>query len=268
MKGAPNDDPPSCDVPQNCFLLAEREVYNASMSGDLPSRIQFFDRSQDYAVVERRLPHWSQAGTIAFITWRTWDSMPVDVVKRWHVEREQWLRSHLAPRDESTSNRDSVRQGISSRGARGLLSRLRATEPEVYGQFQEFCSNRWHDHLDACHGACVLKRPELSQIVANCLLHFDGDRYDLADFVVMPNHVHVLAAFPDEEAMLQQCDSWKHFTATKINRELGASGRFWQQDDFDHLVRSLEQFEYLRRYIAENPHRANLRPGEFRHYSK
>jgi type I restriction enzyme R subunit len=226
------------------------------MAGQLKTRIQVFDRQQDYAVIERRLPHWSQAGTVAFITWRTWDSMPASVLKRWHDEREEWLRSHLAPRDEA------------SRGARGLLSRFRATNPALLSQFHEFSSNRWNEHLDACHGACVLKRPELSQIVADSLPHFDGTRYDLTDFVVMPNHVHILAAFVDENAMLAQCDSWKHYTAVKINQALGASGRFWQQDDFDHLVRTLEQFEYLRRYIAENPRRANLRPGEFRLFSK
>ena len=53
-----------------------------------------------------------------------------------------------------------------------------------------------------------------------------------------------------------------------VNRKLGLSGRFWQQDGFDHLVRSVEQFEAPRRYIATNPAKARLQKGEFRHYSK
>jgi type I restriction enzyme R subunit len=114
----------------------------------------------------------------------------------------------------------------------------------------------------------VLRRPELSQIVADSLCHFDGDRYELTDFVVMPNHVHLLVAFPDEESLLKQCESWKHFTATQINRRLGRKGRFWQQDGFDHLVRTPERFEELRHYIADNPKRARLGPGEYIHYSK
>jgi REP-associated tyrosine transposase len=114
----------------------------------------------------------------------------------------------------------------------------------------------------------VLRQPALSQIVTDSLLHFDGDRYELTDFVVMPNHVHLLVAFPDEESMLRQCDSWKHFTSTQINPALGRKGHFWQQDGFDHLVRSVEQFEYLRRYIADNSRRARLRPDEYRHLSK
>ncbi|HLQ45609.1 MAG TPA: transposase, partial [Planctomycetaceae bacterium] len=119
-----------------------------------------------------------------------------------------------------------------------------------------------------CYGACVLKRPELSQIVSDSLLKFDGERYELTDLVVMPNHVHLLAAFVSEEGMLDQCEGWKHYQAVQLNRELESSGRFWQQDGFDHLVRSVEQFEALRRYIAANPEKARLQKGEFRHYSK
>lgn len=54
----------------------------------------------------------------------------------------------------------------------------------------------------------------------------------------------------------------------KINRLLGRKGRFWEKDAFDHLVRSPEEFERRRRYIAENPMAAGLRPGEFLHYCR
>ena len=108
----------------------------------------------------------------------------------------------------------------------------------------------------------------LAKVVAESLHKFDGDRYELTEFIIMPNHVHLLAAFADEESMLKQCESGKHFTAHQINRALGQSGRFWQQDGFDHLVRSEEQFYWLRKYIAHNPVKAGLRTGEFLHYSR
>ena len=53
-----------------------------------------------------------------------------------------------------------------------------------------------------------------------------------------------------------QCDSWLHYTAVRINQAIDEKGKFWQQEPFDHLVRNPEQYEYLRRYIAENPHKA------------
>ena len=213
--------------------------------------LQVFDPKTGFGVLERKLPHWSQAGTICFITWRTLDSMPQSVLNRWHADREDWLRRHgINPKSED------------------WRSRLRELDPVLQGEFVRTFSDRWHRSLDACHGECVLKRRELSQIVVDSLMKFDGDRYELTDFVVMPNHVHLLAAFVSEEGTLTQCEGWKHFQAVQINRQLGSSGRFWQQDGFDHLIRSVEQFDALRRYIASNPERANLKTGEFRHYSK
>ncbi|HOV21018.1 hypothetical protein [Ottowia sp.] len=48
------------------------------------------------------------------------------------------------------------------------------------------------DQLDAGHGECLLREPALAQTVENALLHFDGQRYRLLAWVVMPNHVHAL----------------------------------------------------------------------------
>ncbi len=213
--------------------------------------MQVFDPSAGYAVIDRRLPHWTQAGTVCFITWRTNDSMPTSVIRRWHADRDDWLRKHkLDPK------------------SRDWKSQLLQLEPEARFEFMRTFSDRWHRQLDAGHGACVLKDSKLAKIVGDSLLKFDGDRYELTDFVVMPNHVHLMAAFPTEEAMLEQCEGWKHYQATEINREIKSKGRFWQQDGFDHLVRSVEQFEALRRYIADNPLKAGLKPGEYLHYSK
>jgi type I restriction enzyme R subunit len=222
------------------------------MTDPIRSRIQVFDPDQEYAVIERRLPHWAQPGTICFITWRTWDSIPDAVLTIWLAARDDWL----------------VRHGIDSTKL-DWKAQLNSLDQHLVGEFHDLVADRWNAHLDECHGACVLRRAELARIVADSLLKFDGDRYDLTDFVVMPNHVHLLAAFQDEAAMLAQCESWKHFTAVKINRELSRRRkRFWQSDGFDHLVRSVEQFEHLRRYIADNPRCASLVPGQYLHWSK
>jgi len=79
----------------------------------------------------------------------------------------------------------------------------------------------------------------------------------------MPNHVHLLAVFSTPELLKEQCDSWQHFTAVQINQAIGSKGKFWQQEPFDHLVRSVEQYNYLRKYIADNPIKASLKPGEY-----
>ncbi len=72
-----------------------------------------------------------------------------------------------------------------------------------------------------------------------------------------------LAVFPDADQMRTQCDSWLHYTAYKINQQLDRKGKFWQQEPFDHLARSPEQYLYLRQYIADNPAKAGLSPGNY-----
>ena len=113
---------------------------------------------------------------------------------------------------------------------------------------------RWNRCLDALHGAWTSSASpgsHASSLKASVILTVRAT--GLTDYVVMPNHVHLLAAFPDEDAMLTQCESWKHYTAGAMNRVLGRKGRFWQQDEFDHLVRSADAFDHFRRYIADNP---------------
>jgi putative transposase len=98
--------------------------------------------------------------------------------------------------------------------------------------------------------------------------HFSDRRlYALGDYVIMPNHAHVLVWFPESEiSMKLQCRSWKRMSSLGINRLLGRSGHFWQGESYDHIVRSQAQFEHYRRYIAENPLKAKLREGEYTHH--
>mgnify|MGYP000060356218 CR=1 FL=1 len=211
--------------------------------------LHFFDPDEAAAVLYRKLPHWSQAGVVCFITFRTHDSMPREVVEGWHRDRRNWLDEH----------------GVNPHAATWRLDLQQLDRPSQ-NEFYKLFSARWHDELDQCYGACVLKDPLNAKTVADSLLKFDGDRYWQTDFVVMPNHIHLLVVFPDDDAMLRQCEGWKRFTARTINQRGHQSGRFWQQDGFDHLVRSEAQFEYFRRYIADNPRKAGLKSGEFIHY--
>ena len=126
----------------------------------------------------------------------------------------------------------------------------------------------WDRDLDGGLGDCVLRSPALSKIVGDSLMQFHGDRYFMTDYVVMPNHVHLLVAFRDEGALRSQCTAWKRYTGRQINKELRQSGEFWQVEQFDHLVRSPEQFAHYRRYIADNPRRTRIPEGHYRWYSK
>lgn len=48
------------------------------------------------------------------------------------------------------------------------------------------------DILDDGYGCRILREPQTAKMVQDSFLHFDGRRYRLFFWVVMPNHVHVL----------------------------------------------------------------------------
>jgi putative transposase len=102
---------------------------------DLPFHL--FDRDRDVLLIQRSLPHWSQAGAISFITWRTHDSLPQRVLDNWHADRNPWLLEHgIDPGDPSW---------------RQKVERL---DDRLARQFFDQFWNRWHDNPDAGHGAC------------------------------------------------------------------------------------------------------------------
>ena len=207
---------------------------------------EFFDPAGELRVTLGNLPHWFQPEVTYFVTFRTDDSLPAETARLWYARRGDWLQRH------------GIDPGAAGRSA--LLRRLPSAQQR---EFHDTFSRRFMAYLDRGCGACVLKRPELARIVGENLRHFDGQRYQLGDFVVMPNHVHLLARLLGPTDLERQCYSWKKYTATRINRALGRRGRFWHEESFDHLVRSAEELEHRRRYIAENPEEARLHEGEY-----
>jgi len=164
-----------------------------------------FDASESVAHLSGNLPHWRQEDTTYFVTFRTADSLPQEKLDQWLAERTEWLRSNPEPHSE-------------------------AQRREYWKSFPA----RFQHWLDQDHGACVLKWPRLRRIVENALRHFDGERYRLDEFVVMPNHVHALVTLLGKHLLSSIVHSWKSFTATEINGQLNSTGAFWQKESFDH----------------------------------
>jgi putative transposase len=207
---------------------------------------ELFDPEGDIRITAGNLPHWFQPGVTYFVTFRTEDSLPKEVADSWHRRRDDWLKRHQINPASS-----------------GWQAALRELPRDQQVSFHKQFSEEYLALLDKGSGECVLRRPHLAQIVARSLLHFDGVRYFLGDFVVMPNHVHLLVGLIGNTDLEKQCCSWKKFTAVEINRELGRQGRFWQEESFDHLVRSPEAFDWYCRYIAANGQKAGLGSSEY-----
>ncbi len=112
--------------------------------------------------------------------------------------------------------------------------------------------------LDVGHGECWLQRQEIAGIVQNALFHFDGERYRLIAWCIMPNHVHVLIETRAGHPLAAVVHSWKSFTAKAINQSLGRSGEVWQREYFDRYIRDDRHLQAAIDYIESNPVKARL----------
>jgi REP element-mobilizing transposase RayT len=108
-------------------------------------------------------------------------------------------------------------------------------------------------------GPLFLQRPEIADLVVAALRNGDDQfhRYQLHAFVVMPNHVHMLVT--PRVVATRWLGPLKGFTSHQANELMGVHGRaFWQDESYDHLVRSDVEFERIRAYIERNPVTAGL----------
>jgi putative DNA methylase len=96
-------------------------------------------------------------------------------------------------------------------------------------------------------------------------------RIRLYAVVVMPDHVHMLfSAVRDQRGwmfpMVDILQCMKSVTAHRINKMFGTSGPVWQDESFDHVLRSDESLKKKCEYIRQNPGRKGLvaQPEEYR----
>ena len=95
--------------------------------------------------------------------------------------------------------------------------------------------------------------------MAGALKFFDGERYELRAWVVMPNHVHVVVWPMPPNTLSEILHSWKSFTAHEINKLLpGKVVPFWQRESYDHLIRDDDDLRRCCQYTLMNPVNAGL----------
>jgi putative DNA methylase len=115
-----------------------------------------------------------------------------------------------------------------------------------------------HCALDRGHGCLALADPRIAAQTENALLRFDGKRYALIAWCVMPNHVHALVEIWSGYRLDRIVHSWKSFTAHAANRLMARAGRFWAPEYFDRYMRDDLQLAAAQSYIEENPVKAGL----------
>jgi REP element-mobilizing transposase RayT len=213
-------------------------VAGASSSGieskpeqDAPATI-----SPDWATLAIRqgdnLPHWSCDRAIYHVSFRLVDSVPKSKLEDWAAEREQIVAT-----------------------ARQLGRDLSEHEEE---RLRYLYSEKIEAHLDQGHGECWLRQPDVAMLVADALRHFNGQRYSLHAWCIMPNHVHVIVQPMPGNPLPRIVHSWKSYTASVANRELGREGQFWQHEPYDHIIRSGREYAFQVDYTWKNPDKAGI----------
>jgi REP element-mobilizing transposase RayT len=199
----------------------------------------------------RRLPHWQPDGATIFFTWRLHGSLPREAVERLIEERERLERRSHRPGE--------VEHERAARHNKLIL----AMADEILGRAE--------------YGPLWLQDPRTARLMTDAFFHFDGQRYDLFSFVVMPNHVHALLRpkeiqHPEENAprfvpIRQITQGLKGYVAREANRLLGRTGQaFWQIESYDHWARGEAEAMRIAGYIESDPVRCGLvkHPADWR----
>ena len=120
-------------------------------------------------------------------------------------------------------------------------------------------------------GCCDPLPKSIRDLVLRHCLHDQGIKVQVHAVVVMPDHVHLLLtpltdAQGNPYSVVEILQSIKGASAHSINRPLHRSGPVWQEESFDHVLRSDESFEEKFEYIRQNPVRRGLveRPEDYR----
>jgi REP element-mobilizing transposase RayT len=144
------------------------------------------------------------------------------------------------------------------RGLRRNLDCGRISEIEYYREIDKY--------LDMSEGVDFLRDVRIAETVEQTLLKFDGIKYDLHSWVIMPNHGHILLSPLPEYSLAAIMHSIKSFTSNFANKVLGRKGRFWSPEYFDRFIRDRAHYAKTVKYIENNPVKAGLcsTPGDWR----
>lgn len=198
------------------------------------------------------LPHYDAPNVTQMVTLRLVDSLPAG-------RRGEW--GHLL-RVEDNLDPLSAGAPACSRliGSDRLPSRSQTGAPlKPAGGWDTGRERRrkLEEYLDRGLGECWLRQAVIAKLTEDALRFFDGQRYRLSAWVVMPNHVHLLVDVW-ETPLAELVKSWKSFVAREANRWLGRRGEFWEREYLDTVIEDEKHRRTAVRYIENNPAKARL----------
>ncbi len=235
--------PPSPDtqgITPSSEVSAEGSAHSLAGGQNAPATVTFLHPEKMISqLTGGNLPHWRQDEATYAVTYRLADALPKQVLEI-YAEKKAHLQELLDQELAATEP------------AQLRVQQLTSDLADLYSQTIE-------KELDAGHGACYLRQPEIAELVQNAMKHFDGERYNLLAWCIMPNHVHVIVRPIGTHTLSGILHSWNSFTARAANKLLGRTGGFWQGEAYDHIIRNETDYSNQVRYILGNPSKANLK---------
>jgi len=100
----------------------------------------------------------------------------------------------------------------------------------------------------------VLQSSKMAQLLMHVLQeNRTKGRFLLHEFVIMPDHFHVLIT-PAEDVSLEKAVQYvKGGFSFRAKRELGFNGEVWQESFANHRIKDAEDYGRHRNYIRQNP---------------
>ncbi|PKO13924.1 transposase [candidate division BRC1 bacterium HGW-BRC1-1] len=193
------------------------------------------EQPQDVWKSRRYLPHFDDGRKPQHITFHLSDSLPKEKLERLTLEL-----ASLPPEMQSIERRRRVEE--------------------------------WND---AGYGCCIFAHPAAARMAEQTLLFFDGLRYQLFAWVVMPNHLHVLLEQESGWSLAGIVASWKKRMARQLLdlAARSAAGRagdhanapvvrcprpVFYREYWDRYIRDQGHFQRVVDYIHNNPVKAGL----------
>lgn len=139
-----------------------------------------------------------------------------------------------------------------------VLDQYRLDQSSEVPEVRKQAHRKVETALDLGHGSCLLSKGLAAHELVLTLFEEQLNRYRLLSFVIMPNHVHAILHIDSSSNLREAMKQIKGVSARRINAVAGRTGRLWQPEYFDRLIRDHEHFERTQSYIHWNPVKAGL----------
>jgi putative transposase len=120
-------------------------------------------------------------------------------------------------------------------------------------------SNTYFVTANAFASQAIFQSERMANLLIETLLDYRSQgKYLLHEFVIMPNHLHILFTTGTRVTLERTVQFIKGGFSHRAGKRLEMHGENWQHGYVDHRIRDVSDFAQHKQYIRQNPVKANL----------